>query len=683
MYRHFRINFITDRSKLPPPKKHTAASVKQHNKSGPSALLNKANNVHLQSLNSRSMVPAGSPTTLGASPKVTQQTQAMPSTSSPVMPDSKMQRLDAIRYPLLHILATRPMSANFLHSMLKCPKDDLLEVLKKVGKESRLDPSKWDLKDQSYRQLDIWKFKFQDPQDRDIVIQRCVSAFDRMRMSQEDPAWQQLYAKADRNKGNTLSRMSHLAKGTIQQGATPRIHVEQADDQAAEMIKKGDEGDRKGGLTPTAAEPMARSKSDDSGRKNSKASEKTIVSKRGSSNDSKDVELHARSKSASVAAKKAGSKRAAAAKSAEFVHDSDEEDESREMPHDSPPGSSQETATKPAGSAEDVPLPITNGASHKKHDSSTPQRHHSSKKIPPAQERGTNVKTAKSPQTISGRIQKPATAGGKAHGAPFKSKVVATEKKAEPGLPAAKVQATATMTKKVPKSPAPTPGASKRLSESSGINGNAMQKSLSRQRTGSSPIKPSPLGSSPPTNASEFEKSAYNSPPSSTPSSPPSASGKAAGFHYSVTHSGSSHSSSTTPSSPKRNGYGSAHTPSSSDASLKRKANDLDSGIHDHKHSLANGLSDPSYPTSGRVLHDPHKRQKREAESDSSTSPLSEREVLLQEAQRFKALHERYAKVHGEVSSMRDPPLEKVQHVNRMHSRLVEMKRSICKGFSR
>ena len=69
---------------------------------------------------------------------------------------------------------------------------------------------------------------------------------------------------------------------------------------------------------------------------------------------------------------------------------------------------------------------------------------------------------------------------------------------------------TKTGPKKIPSSPAATPGAKQRLSEAANQSSTAMQKSLSRGRTLSSPLKPSPLGSSPPTNASEFDNHHHN-----------------------------------------------------------------------------------------------------------------------------------------------------------------------------
>ena len=181
-------------------------------------------------------------------------------------------------------------------------------ALEKVGREFRLDPSKWDLSDKSYKDLDVWKFEYPDQHDRELAIDRATSAYDRLRMSQEDPKWQLMYPKSERGKGKTLSRLNHLHKGPIQQSTTPRIHVQQPEDSVDEKpLSKSDESDQKGRLTPKASE-MARSKSSDQIKK-TKVSEKEAQAKRLLNKGPKKVISEVKEKGAHPAVKKGAPKK--------------------------------------------------------------------------------------------------------------------------------------------------------------------------------------------------------------------------------------------------------------------------------------------------------------------------------------------------------------------------------------
>ena len=624
-----RIQYIRDNSKLPPPVKQTVASLKQQStKSNSLSFLKGRNNTSRS--NNASARPTSSDSSLGAARNSSVQGNKALPTSAPDGVTDKARHIQAIRLPLMHLLALRPVSLNYLTKHINCSPDDAIQVLQKVGREWRLDSTKWDLNDRNFKELDVWNFDYKTQNERDEAITRSVSAFDRMRLSQEDPKWQMLYPPHERGKSKTLSKFHQFHKGPIQQSSTPRIHVQQPEDSQGEVKQRDSDENQNGYSTPRASDEMARSKPQGEMKKQQDKGEKDGQQKRLLSNGPKKAKSAPANKDPHPAVKK-GSKKVVAPKSEEFVHDSDDEDGLEGAvvleASSSPPKASNMVTPRDST----ISPPTSSVKAKPKTTTASTKATATTKTNPKAQNRPEATKP--SPSTSSGSSKTNANGVSK-------STVKTAERKSSPN------PETKTLPKKIPSSPAHTPGAKQRLSEA-GHASTAMQKSLSRQRTLSSPLKPSPLGSSPPTNASEIEN-------------------------------GTSQSSTTPPSSKKGetpNGildHGRA-TPNS-DASLKRKANDLDSGIHDHRSPLTNGYARSvkrHKPVSQSTPND------FDSSSTSSASPLSDREIVLQDAQRFKTLHVKYVRAYQEVARQQHPPPEKIQQVKKMHQRLEEMKRTI------
>ncbi|DAA74470.1 TPA_exp: Uncharacterized protein A8136_3437 [Trichophyton benhamiae CBS 112371] len=122
--------------------------------------------------------------------------------------DKENQRLEAIRTPLIHLLAIRPVSAKFLASRTRCNNADVLALTNKLCTPNRLDGSKFDLKDKVYKDLDVWSFPYPSDEERTEAIENAISAFDRMRISKADRLWQTLLPKHERGKGKVLSRLN-------------------------------------------------------------------------------------------------------------------------------------------------------------------------------------------------------------------------------------------------------------------------------------------------------------------------------------------------------------------------------------------------------------------------------------------------------------------------------------------
>ena len=179
----------------------------------------------------------------------------------------------------------------------------------------------------------------------------------------------------------------------------------------------------------------------------------------------------------------------------------------------------------------------------------------------------------------------------------------------------------------------------------------AMVRTSSHKRSGSSPTKPSPLGSSPPTNASDLE-------------------------NEQVFKSSKTSSSSASPlinQSAKRTKVDPLTKPpeGNSDRSLKRKANDIDTDVHQHGGvSLTNGNRPPK-----RQQPSPQSPPSSNSTSSSASPLLSATNIDYSRS--FKAQQAKYDTLRSELSRLADPPHEKVEKLQRMYTKLVAHKKEI------
>jgi RNA polymerase II elongation factor ELL len=142
--------------------------------------------------------------------------------SVPTSIGKDQSRLNAIKIPLLHLLAVRPLTPKLLVETIYATKDDCEKLLHKHGKEVREADGKQELKDKAYRELDVWKFPYPSENDRQAAIDRAISAFDRMRISTSDAIWETLLPVKGRGKGkgSELSRLK-IGQGGMN-GVTPK-----------------------------------------------------------------------------------------------------------------------------------------------------------------------------------------------------------------------------------------------------------------------------------------------------------------------------------------------------------------------------------------------------------------------------------------------------------------------------
>lgn len=106
-------------------------------------------------------------------------------------------KLDALRIPLIHLLAMGPDSEQNLASKTRVSQEICLRILREVG--NRVG-KQWQLVDDVYKDLDLWDFPYPSPMDRDQAITNTRAAFNRLRLSREASEWQMILAPGDRGK---------------------------------------------------------------------------------------------------------------------------------------------------------------------------------------------------------------------------------------------------------------------------------------------------------------------------------------------------------------------------------------------------------------------------------------------------------------------------------------------------
>ena len=367
-------------------------------------------------------------------------------TSAPSSQTKNNARLEALKTPFIHLLAVRAVSTKFLSRQTRSTIEDCSILAQKYGTENRLNREKFDLKDKTYKDLDVWKFPYPNQEDRQQAIDNAVSAFDRMRISRSDKLWQMLLPKEERGKGKCLSRLN-LSNGPIKKTAPPRIQVDGADDRDE---ASGNEADRSTGssLSKGLDGAMPRSNTAQKSRPDKEPAKRPAKGKTTSTANNSTLTGRVTKKTGGKAPSKTESK----FKSAEFVHSSDEEDS--DMPDATPPSPPAAPSPRPK---EEKPAP------------------------------------PKKTQTTKNPPQKAQ--------APAKRPTVETAS-----------------TSKASKADAPTPKLESSQSKTSS--------KIPASRQSTSPQKPSPLGSSPPTNASDASKDrraadAQNQSSSSSSSSSP------------------------------------------------------------------------------------------------------------------------------------------------------------------
>ncbi|GKZ56954.1 hypothetical protein AnigIFM60653_004849 [Aspergillus niger] len=508
-------------------------------------------------------------------------------TSAPLSQNKDRIRLEALKVPFIHLLAVRAVSAKFLARQTRASLEDCETLARKYGTENRINPEKFDLKDKTYRELDVWKFPYPSQEDRQEAIENAISAFDRLRISRSDKLWQMLLPKEERGKGKCLSRLD-LRTGPIKKAATPRIQVQTSDDNSKDGYTTGQETDKASGngLTPRTGEPTSAPRSGTVAQKK-RPGDKDAGAKRTAAKSKVAGNSTLTGRVTKKAERKTTAKQPEGKfKSAEFVHDSDEDD-----------------TDLPDASSTEKPQPA-------------------------------KAKAEPKPQT---KLQKPSPPRESSHAPTPKVEQPEATPKSEPIDQASHRPMAA---KRPPSSRPPA------------------QKSPQK-----SPQKPSPLGSSPPTNASDIQNrsrsSSQNNSSSSSSSSP---------LITQVNKPRPVASAPTVRKVVKTNGVS---KPAGVANPLKRKA------------ELERPAALAQVP--GRIAGDlEHKRRRAVSTSSGSTgsaSPPLRREVTIQElhdkSKKFKRFYAKYHALHDALASQQNPSRADLEKLQRQHISLRRMKEEI------
>ncbi|KAK1082806.1 hypothetical protein LTR33_003664, partial [Friedmanniomyces endolithicus] len=86
-------------------------------------------------------------------------------TSAPVSASDMM--LNAMRTPILHLLAMKPATVENIRVKTHIPRADLDGILQRIAR--KVD-GEWQLADRSYKDLDVWKFGYCSEEDRQSAI---------------------------------------------------------------------------------------------------------------------------------------------------------------------------------------------------------------------------------------------------------------------------------------------------------------------------------------------------------------------------------------------------------------------------------------------------------------------------------------------------------------------------------
>lgn len=472
-------------------------------------------------------------------------------TSVPSLPSLASRdklRLDAMKIPIVHLLAIGPMTTDSIAKMLNASKDECEKVLDKVAREVN---GQRELKDKLYKDLDVWKFPYQSNEDRQQAIDRAVHAYDRIRVERNDSLWQLLLPKDKRGKGIVLSRLNLFVK----KSAPPKPVI------STEKDVKPDVSDKEGKTRkPKVVNNISTGRKSDGGPPKSKiikATGKTVP--RSSKQDSNP-------------------------KSSERIENSDEE----------------------AGLL-----------------------------------KRTSVRTAPSISQVKDKESE--------------RKILATKAQGHKSRPSdSSASSDADKSRKV---------AERELVAPRSRTDNISKKG-SRPRTVSSPQKPSPLGSSPPTNSTDADDSSKASTQSSAPSSPPS-------------------SGNDVPLAQQRRVFspvGGSRVKAQQASPPKRKAERSDDERPGKKHQV-NGDKLNSLPKalmSQLQQPTPERRSSGSSVSSPGKSRLARQDVIA-EAKSFTSYYGRYRDLHERLSrlSSKDRSDGDLERLWSMHKRLGEMKAEI------
>jgi RNA polymerase II elongation factor ELL len=259
-------------------------------------------------------------------------------------PNDQNLRRQAMKIPIVHLLAMKPASTEDIVRTTHVPKSDLEAVVSKIAQHV---DGKWKLLDRAYKDLNVWDFGYRTQEDRQMAIDNAIRAYDRTRVGKEENIWQLLLPKEERGKGKVLSKL-HLSAPQANRGLTPSHMpsplMEGSDDEkpiaSANTPRAGATSTPKPTVAKSAGSDMMKRllakdpKKAQKARAAEEAKEKRKRERQTAASDRegrpakklKPVSAAVKPKTASSTTVKASSK----IKSAELVHSSDDDDDEEE-----------------------------------------------------------------------------------------------------------------------------------------------------------------------------------------------------------------------------------------------------------------------------------------------------------------------------------------------------------------
>ncbi|KAI1811774.1 hypothetical protein GGS20DRAFT_592568 [Poronia punctata] len=383
---------------------------------------------------------------------------------------------------LVHELAARDQSYEHLQDVWIGADSDLKPTVEKVADFNK-STGKWSLKRIYWKELDVWNYDYDKPEDRQSAIDNAIKTYDKQRVGTSDPVWERLLPKEERGKGIVLSKLqATIAKKTTT--ALPPAPKTGA--------QKGEDGNKSDiDSSKAKGEPMSRSNSQPVGAKSKKLSDRDAQTKRLLSNNPKKPAPKKPASKAKVVEEK-GKK----VLSEEFVYDTDTSHEDAPL--------SQNTATnqKPAPARKAVEKAVVK-----------PPVKPAAKPVAKLNEKPKETPT---PAATSKAKSRPVVRAPKALGKPPASTNKSPQKRARDeedsssssGAPLSKRLKAKELPKQVAEAPK-NPRVSDASLNSRGTTSNlssATSSSLGFSRNkNTSPVKSSPLAASPPTNAADLD----------------------------------------------------------------------------------------------------------------------------------------------------------------------------------
>ncbi|KAI0452674.1 hypothetical protein F5B21DRAFT_326886 [Xylaria acuta] len=439
------------------------------------------------------------------------------------------------RSVLVHELAVRDQSFQRLEDVWTGADSDLKPTVEKVADFNK-STEKWSLKKIYWKELDVWNYDYDTPEDRQSAIDSAIKVYDKQRVVLSDAVWDRLLPREDRNKNIVLSKLqASIAKQSTIPPA-PKVSG-----QKAEEGNKSDMDSSK-----AKGEAMSRSNSQPITSKPKKISEREAQTKRLLSNNPKKP---APKKPTSKV--KAAEEKGKRVLSEEFVYDTDTSQEETPLSQSTaavakpkvPQKSAEKPAEKPVGRMSEKP------------------------KEPPAPSTSLKPKPKPAVRPPRGPIRAPAAINK----SPQKRSREDEESSSSSGAPLSKRIKPRELPKPVTEPKAPKHRASDASLNSRGTN-STTSTGFTVKSKNTSPTKSSPLATSPPTNASDLdERPSSQRPPNRPRQHPPlihrnGERGRERGRDHGQTHS-STNSVLTSNSAP-------SSTPSTSIPSKKRKERD-------------------------------------------------------------------------------------------------------------